>query len=163
MRRHGPHARLAASAAAALLLGLVVYLMDRGPGSGQWIPPLPVPVVAGLFGAAGGWLPSAAHAYAFSVLTVLALGPVPPRRAIEVCAAWALLDTMAEGLQHRAIASHAMRALDGLSAAEPLVRYIASGTFDVCDVAAATCGALLAAAGVLAVAPGDPQGDMHRG
>lgn len=163
MTVHRSRAALGFSAAAALLVGLSVYSLDRGPGAAQWVPPLGVAAVPGLLGAAGGWVPSAVHAYAFSVLTVLAIGPVTTRCAIATCAAWALVDALAECVQHPALAPHALQALAGLPGALPLLRYVAGGTFDARDVLAAAGGALLAATVLCNVHRHPRRGDPRHG
>lgn len=164
-RTRGPRATLALAlvAALALALGTAVYLLDRPAGS-AWLLPSAWQAVhvagtaapasnAGLaaagtwFGAAGLWLPSLAHAFAFSLFTALLL----PRRAgpaAAACVGWALVDTLFELGQHPAIAPALAAGLastfDGAPLALRVGRYFTQGSFDVADIAAGCGGAALA-------------------
>ncbi len=169
-RTSGPRATLALAlvAALALALGTAVYLLDRPAGSAWLLPSAwqaghaaaagwagtAAPAdTAGLaaagtwFGAAGLWLPSLVHAFAFSVLTALML----PRRAgpaVAACLGWALVDTLFELGQHPAIAPSLAAGLastfDGAPLALRVGRYFTQGSFDVADIVAGCCGAALA-------------------
>lgn len=148
-------ARLSGLAGAALLLGLVVYLADRPAGSALLIPAIAALRTGPLFGDAAGWLPSFVHVFALSLLSA----SVWPRRAggppYAACALWWVIDVAFEAGQHAGLAgalvwaSH--RALGDGALASALTGYFARGRFDPADVAAATAGALAAAA-VLRVA-----------
>jgi hypothetical protein len=80
---------LAGTATAALLLGVLVYLLDRDWGSALFLSVFAAHQTARLavFGAAGLWLPSLLHAYAFCALIAAALWPWPRSRA-WVCLGW---------------------------------------------------------------------------
>lgn len=82
-----------------------------------------------VFGGLAGNLPSFAHAFAFALLTALALAPWP-RLARLGCVVCVLIDTVFELAQWRPIGS----------ALAPLGSYFASGTFDVFDLAAIAAG-----------------------
>ncbi len=135
--------------AAALLLGVLVYLTDR--------PALPAalsnlsPWLARLqlFGAAGQWLPSFVHPLAFSLFTVAAL-PARAAPRYGVCAAWCAVNWVFEVGQHAAIKASLAVGLQDLLGHSPLVRwlgrYFLRGTFDVADLMATLGGALAAAA-----------------
>lgn len=139
---------LAIMAGLALGIGTAVYLLDRPAGSAWLIPPAwqsaaPAP----WFGRAGPWLPSLVHAFAFSVLTALAL-PERPWRAAVACLAWAAIDTLAELGQHAAVSGALAAALatafDGAAGALRLGRYFTMGTFDLADLAAGWAGSAFA-------------------
>ncbi|MBL8326978.1 MAG: hypothetical protein JNJ89_18665 [Rubrivivax sp.] len=135
-----------------LSAGVLVYLLDRPPGSAWLVPSAWQLGVSGQwFGPLGQWLPSLAHAFAFSVLTALCL----PRRhgmIVGACAAWAAIDTLAELGQHPSV-SHALaemlaRALGQGTLVVQTGRYFTQGVFDLGDVVSGLAGAL-AAYGVL--------------
>ena len=132
----------AAAAAAALALGLLVYLADRPAGTARLLP------YAGALRAHPGaanlapWLPTALHAFAFALLSAVVL---PPRRPLHLraCAGWVLVDGAFELGQHPAVATPLSRALEALlppALAQPLSRYFQAGTFDAADLAAALIG-----------------------
>jgi hypothetical protein len=80
---------LAGTAAAALALGVGVYLLDRDWSSALFLSAFAAHQATRLavFGAAGLWLPSLLHAYAFCALIAAALWPWPRSRA-SVCLGW---------------------------------------------------------------------------
>ena len=121
---------LAALAGWALTLGGLVYLTQRHG-----------------FGAAGAWLPSLVHPFAFGLLTALAL-PATWRQA--GCAAWGAVNGVFELGQHPSVGAPLAEALQaGLGGSAPvslLADYFVLGSFDGRDLAAAVLGALAAAA-----------------
>lgn len=131
---------LVAIALAALGAGVLVYLTDRD-GVQAWLLPR-VGALAGRhwFGALGGWLPSALHAFAFALLSAAVLPRTGPARFVA-CAAWAVIDIGFELGQHPLVAPQLAAWLAGAPA-----RYFERGTFDPADVVAAALGAALAAA-----------------
>ena len=136
MRRAG--VALALLALAVLALGTLVYALDRGAGTAVlWPRALTRQGGAPVFGTVGGSLPSLAHAFAFSLLSALAL---PWRRAWQAgaCAGWAVVDALFEIGQHRALSGPLGELLP------PLANYFRRGTFDALDVAAGFVGAALA-------------------
>lgn len=130
------------AAAAALAVGLLVYLGDRPAGT-AWL----LPQAGALRGHAGlggvaSWLPSAVHAFAFALLSALVL---PPRRPLYtiVCTGWVLIDLAFELGQHPAATAPLSRWLQAhlpLDLAQPLARYFLAGTFDRADLGAALLG-----------------------
>lgn len=145
---------------AALLLGTLVYLTDRPPGSAVWIPEAlhlgALSQAAGwpsVFGAWGGNLPSFAHAMAFSILSGLLFAG--RRAAIRACLFWATTDAVFELLQHPALAQPTaalLREVFGTGpVALPLSTYFLNGRFDTLDLAASTLGATAAFAVLLAL------------
>lgn len=146
----GTHATLALAFAAGLtlLLGAAVYLLDRPVGTAWLIPAAWQAATPGAwFGAFGLWLPSFAHAFAFSVLTACLL-PRRPGFAALACMGWALVDALAELGQHPALsaplAAGLQSALDGAPLAARVGRYFTQGSFDAADLAAGLAGGALA-------------------
>lgn len=86
---------LAAIGGAALLIGLAVYLSDRDPARVALLAGLPIAGGRNGFGAAGQWLPSFVHPFAFALFTVAAMGRDSPWR-YRACAAWGAVDVAAE-------------------------------------------------------------------
>lgn len=146
-----PQAMLVALALAALLLGLAVYVTDRPAGHAALIPALPAlsALAGGLsFGAAGGWLPSFVHPFAFALLTASLRAPAR-QPAFGACFGWWGVNLAFEGLQHpaaaAALAAGAVEPGIAGRALAALAAYAAAGTFDALDLAAVTLGALAAA------------------
>jgi hypothetical protein len=139
------------AAVLALTAGVLVYVLDRPAGTASLLPSVwHAGSGVSWFGPAGAWLPSLVHAFAFSVLTALAL-PWRQRNMAAACLGWAGIDTLAEIGQHAAVSPAVTAALMNASAltgghavAEPVARYFANGSFDVADVAAGLAGCLLA-------------------
>ena len=153
---------LTAFASAALVLGLLVYATERDLSHSAWIPnALAIPGRV-LFGVCGGWLPSCAHAFAFSLLTAAS---APPRRApvYGACLLWASIDVAMELGQHPALRDgldRTIRAVFGNSLLPTVTgRYFTHGTFDPADVAAALAGAAGAAIFLCIVQP--PPRNQH--
>ena len=162
-----PRARAAApwahvvAASLALLLGGLVYALDRGGlPQARWAT-LAGWVVAPWFGAVGGWLPSFVHPFAFSLFTAALRAP-GARPAYLACAAWGLVNVAFELGQHPrvgpALAAHLQAAFGPTGVGRALADYFTLGRFDPADLAAATAGALAAAAWLRAA---HPKEDRH--
>jgi len=156
---------LVAAAFLALLVGMLPYLTDRVAGRALLWPSAFTLETGMLFGAVGQWLPSFAHAFAFSLLTVAVLAPrATPRYG--VCALWAVINVVFELGQHRDIAKHLTGfLLNDIGAGpltRPLARYFVHGTFDPLDVLAAVMGAIAAAAVLHGLAPSSEKHDGNR-
>lgn len=140
-------------ATAALALGSIVYLFDRPIGHAALLP-------AGWVIGGGSWLgvlasvlPSFVHPFAFALLAdaLRAPGRGP---AWGACAGWWAVNVAFEIGQHEGLAPRVAGALHGAfgdaglgaALARPLANYLLRGTFDPGDLAAATLGALAAAA-----------------
>jgi hypothetical protein len=141
-------------ASAALALGLLVYALDRPPGSAYFLP-ADWSLAANhsrWFGRLGGYVPEFAHVYAFSLLTVIVLGAWR-KLALPSCAAWWAIDSLFEIGQHAAISPHIAAAVprwfDGIPFLENAAPYFLRGTFDPWDLVAIAFGALAAFATVL--------------
>lgn len=133
---------LTGAAAAALALGLLVYLGDRPAGT-AWL----LPYAGGWRGLHGlgsvtTWLPSAVHAFAFALLSAALL---PPRAALRnlACVGWVIVDLAFEAGQQPSVAPSLSAGLEArlpASLAQPLARYFVGGTFDRADLAATVLG-----------------------
>jgi hypothetical protein len=146
-----PATLLVAVAGCVLALGVLVYMTDRDPARAQWWPRMASLATGPIFGAAGQWLPSFVHPFAFSLFTAAAL-PRAAAPAYAACAAWWAVNVAFEAGQQAQVsawlADTLPRVLGDNRLAQALSSYFVLGTFDAGDVAAAAAGAL-AAAGVL--------------
>lgn len=143
---------LALLSATMLALGVLVYMIDRAPGSAPGLPAWlalrsPGSAQAAVFGVFSGSLPSFVHAFAFSALSCLLL---PPRRPLfaAACVFWGLVDGVFECLQWpaaaRAVAA-ALRHVDGHGLPlDAVAAYFVNGRFDPLDLLASTLGAAAA-------------------
>jgi len=140
-------ARLLWPALLLLLIGVAVYLFDRG-GSVYFVPgwltrdaPLPV------FGAMAKCLPTFVHTFAFIVITAAALWPWP-RLLPAICAAWVAIECAFEFGQAQPLAERLAAAtpswFDGVPFLEAAPTYFSSGTFDWLDVLSIGLGAVTA-------------------
>ena len=148
--RHEAIAKIAlpGSAILALLLGITIYVLDRDWATTLFLAPVAryQPESAGLFGSLGHTLPSFFHAYAFSLLLILALGRAKYARQIGA-AAWFVL---AAGLE--AVQADYFHPLFVSSDAQPgastvvssIQSYVVNGQFDPADVAASLLGCVAA-------------------
>lgn len=158
---------LALLAVAALAAGMAVYALDRTPGSAMaWPTTWSIGQFADTPAASGNWLgvvrgslPSFVHAFAFAALSALLL-PRTRWWAGAACAAWAVIDTVFEALQHPALSAPAVRWLHEVDlvrvlqwCADKTAGYLASGHFDPWDVLAGVLGALAAYAVCQATLP----------
>ena len=141
--------QLTALGCIALVLGLLVYAADRNPSSALLFPAAAVIAGGPLFGAAGSWLPSLVHPFAFSLFSAAAIAN-PTRPAYGACAAWWVVNVGFEFAQHErfgpAIAQALHRIFGPVAPADALASYLLRGTFDRADIVAASLGSLAAAA-----------------
>lgn len=132
----------------ALLLGVAVYLLDRDWASTLFLTPVAAyePETGRLFGLLGQVLPSFFHAYAFSLLLILALGRARYAREIGALG-WF---TFAAGLE--ILQAEYFQHLFSVPALQPaastvlcsIQSYVANGHFDPGDLAASGLGCILA-------------------
>jgi hypothetical protein len=150
LRQFGRPAVQVALGGAAFAVGLLVYLTDRNPSKAALIPTVAWLAGMNVFGSIGGWLPSFAHTFAFSLFTAAAL---PQRSAPRygACIAWCAVNLVFEIGQHTLVSVRLGEALHGSFRALPFSRLLANyflhGTFAFGDIVAALSGAL--AAGVV--------------
>jgi hypothetical protein len=155
---HSPiEAGLIFTAVAALLLGSAVYFLDRDWADTMLLAPFlayqgPKSTV---FGFVGGFLPALLHAYAITVLIIVALRPWPWTRR-WVCLLWFTIASALEWLQSDT-AKAIFFADDRLLTNMPLLGYLKSyavqGKFDYLDLFATGVGCLTALAVTIAIAP----------
>lgn len=145
------------TAVAALLLGTAVYFLDRDWANSMFLAPFanhqwPRSAV---FGAFGGFLPALLHAYAISVLILVALWPWPRTRP-WVCLLWFIIASTLEWLQSDAADAWFFEG-DRLPDNMPLLAYLESyamqGRFDNIDLLATGVGCLSALAVTISITP----------
>ena len=137
-------ARLVAIGASFLFAGLALYVAARptsvfGPLAPDWHLSIPrAHALRTLLGSA----PTFVHVVAFSLITA-AVVRLTTRRALLVCATWAVIEIAFELLQLPVLGSRLLShaALPSV----PLVRNYIAGTFDPADIIAAVLGAAFAA------------------
>jgi len=145
-------------AAAMLVLGLgtLVYLFDRPSGSAYAIPSAWMAHVPGrsLFGPAGDWLPSFAHAFAFTAFTAVLLPQKWPRYRLAA-SLWCAIGSGLELGQHPSIAQPLAASLpawfDSVPVLDHLGRYWLQGSFAVNDLAAVAAGCVTSVLAVMAI------------
>ena len=132
---------LATSALVALILGTCVYLLDR-----DWATALLQGVRPVLFGSLGYVLPAFCHAYAFSLLLILALGRSRRARTFGALA-WFAVAAGLEVIQSPKVAT-LMPSMAVLHTDSPVLgsitMYALNGRFDPYDLAAAGLGCVAA-------------------
>lgn len=139
----------AAPAAIALLVGVIVYLLDRQTDSvyfmAHWM-------VLGensrpFFGAIGNHLPTFVHVYAFILLTAIFVTQ-SRAYALSICIFWFIIDSVFEVAQITTfaqwIAKHIPYWFHKIPFLENTSHYFLSGTFDVLDIFSITAGTLAA-------------------
>ncbi len=133
----------------ALLLGTMVYFLDRPWEQTIFVPgDLSLfPLTPSVFGVIGHSLPTFAHVFAFSLLTMALVGGAK-RAAITVCLGWFLVEAAFELGQHPALALALATAMPPWFAGLPILNnsasYFLHGTFDPLDILAIALGALAA-------------------
>ncbi len=137
-----PARLLTAAGVTALLAGALIYVLWRRPDSAALLPPALQLDLAGKPPLIGQ-LPALLHAYAFTLLTVAALG-MNRRRAAMAAGAWAALGCLFETGQLPVVAQWVSRALAGIEGGGPFSAYFTRGTFDPLDICATALGALAA-------------------
>jgi hypothetical protein len=139
---------LLSSTLLALLVGTLVYLLDRDWASTRFLAPLAdwQGEQSAIFGALGQVLPSFCHAYAFALLLILALGRSRYARQLGAVAWFAIAAGLeflqAERLHILLPEPTALPA--GWTLANSIYTYFANGHFDPADLLAAGLGCLVA-------------------
>jgi len=134
---------------AVLLLGTMVYFLDR-----PWEQTIFVPgdlslfsLTPSVFGVMGHSLPTFAHVFAFSLLTIAFVGGAK-RAAITVCLGWFLVEAGFEIGQHPQVAGWLSSLIpqwfEHLPVLDRTASYFVYGTFDPLDILAIALGALAA-------------------
>lgn len=136
--------------AAALLVGALVYVVDRAPDETYFIYSSGVNIslpniLPNLFGPIGNSLPAFIHVFAFALITagVISCGK---RGWLIICLSWFLIDTAFEfGQKYSAwTANHIPASFRGIPVLENTKAFFLRGTFDVHDFVAMAIGAITA-------------------
>jgi hypothetical protein len=134
----------------ALLLGTLVYLIDRSPDQTYFVHKSFVNIslhntLPNLFGFIGNSLPSFIHAFSFILITA-GLLHCQKRGCLIICACWFLTDVIFElGQKLRALSSTMVPDwFSGILFLENSKNYFLSGTFDFNDLTAIAFGTILA-------------------
>ena len=144
-----PSVLYAVIAAAALFVGLLVYLFGRQPehvyflfhgfsfAYGYYSP----------FGVLGNYLPSFVHVYAFILLTAAVAGS-SNARLLRICTVWFVIASLFECGQHPAVSPVIAAALPAWFARVPVLdhtaAYFLNGTFDLLDLLSIATGTVAA-------------------
>ena len=135
---------LFASSILAILTGTTVYLLGRDWTTTLFLTPVSAwqPELHVSFGFLGANLPSLCHAYAFTLLIILALWPARHAR-LAGALTWLFVAAALECLQADAI-SDPVAVWTGWLAGNPIadgvLAYMMNGHFDVADLAATVLG-----------------------
>lgn len=136
--------------AAALLIGSLVYLIDRAPGETYFVYSTGVNIslhniVSGVFGPLGHSLPAFIHVFAFVLITagIVSCGR---RGWLIICLSWFLIDSAFEFGQKfsRWTVNFIPRSFESIPILENTKGFFLRGTFDVYDLAAMAIGAITA-------------------
>jgi hypothetical protein len=145
----GAPARLFALACLALGVGVLVYLTDRDPSRAALVPAITALSQGHLFGAAGLWLPSFVHPFAFSLFTA-AVRSSRRSPAYWACALWWAINIAFEVAQAPNVSADVADMLPHLIGqtwlTNAISNYLLRGTCAISDLVAATGGAAAAAA-----------------
>jgi hypothetical protein len=136
----------------ALLIGVLVYLLERQPERIYFIPAWLTNTVTGhpFLGGIGNHIPTFVHVYAFILLTMAIVVPAHQYRRylIAVCVFWFSIDGLFEIAQLDAIAhgiaNHTPTWFKGIPFLENTAEYFLSSTFDALDLVSIGIGAVAA-------------------
>lgn len=139
-------------AVVALLVGVLVYLLDRQPEQVYFVPHWLAKAINGdtFLGELSNYVPSFVHVFAFILLTMAIVIPTPlyRRYLIGVCVFWFALDSLFELAQMDAIASviapHVPKGFAGIPFLENTTDYFLKSTFDGLDLISIGLGAMTA-------------------
>jgi hypothetical protein len=134
---------------AALVIGVVLYLLDRPSGQTYFVPESMslFEETPQLFGMAGEHLPTFLHVFGFCLITC---GILTQNRwvTVGVCSFWVLFDGLFEIAQHPAVASliveHIPAWFNNVAIFENTQDYFLSGRFDPVDLFSILLGGMLA-------------------
>lgn len=145
---HKPVVIQVLTAIGALIIGVVVYLVDR-TGQANFVPDwMHVSGnVTPIFGLIGYQLPTFAHTFAFILLTAAVLWSWTSLAA-PICAVWFTIECLFELGQIDMVASKISAVVpdwfDGVPVLEATSRYFLAGTFDLLDVVSIAFGSVAA-------------------
>ena len=134
----------------ALLLGSLVYLIDRPPDQTYFVYSAPVSInlyniFPVIFGDIGNSLPAFIHVFSFSLITA-GLFSCRKRACVIVCLSWLFLDLAFElGQKYSALPLKIIPGwFDKIPFLENSADYFRCGTFDMLDIAAIAIGGVAA-------------------
>ncbi|MBT8442938.1 MAG: hypothetical protein KJO76_11170 [Gammaproteobacteria bacterium] len=134
-------------AAGLLVLGVLVYALDRGGTAyflPDWLARAPGPAV---FGTLGAHLPTFVHPFAFVLMTAAVVRP-GPRGLLLVCSAWFAIDCAFEVGQWSPLGQRIAASIpdwfDGVPVLEATGAYFSRGTFDPLDILSIALGVVAA-------------------
>jgi hypothetical protein len=139
-------------AVVALLVGVLVYLLDRQPEHVYFVPQWLAKAINGdtFLGELSNYVPTFVHVFAFILLTMAIVIPLPlyRRYLIGVCVFWYALDSLFEIAQTdaigSAIATHVPKGFAGIPFLENTATYFLTSTFDGLDLVSIGLGAMAA-------------------
>ncbi|MFW2403923.1 MAG: hypothetical protein ACN4GT_04080 [Gammaproteobacteria bacterium] len=145
--KFGSEVRLFWLATLLLIIGIIVYAVDRG-GAAYFLPGwLATDGETAIFGPLGDRLPTFVHTLAFILITAAVLWPWP-RLLPVTCVAWFVIECLFEIGQHESFAERIADAMpawfDGIPVLEATPAYFVSGTFDWLDIVSIGLGAVTA-------------------
>ena len=132
-----------------LLLGVLVYLLDREPNTVYFVPDWLTlgSKVKPIFGFIGNYLPTFIHVYVFILLTT-AVMQLHERLVIPVCITWFTIDSIFEIAQlpgiAQWIAARVPAWFQGVPFLENTASYFIAGTFDILDIVSIAAGTVCA-------------------
>lgn len=138
-----------AVAIGVLAIGVLVYLLDRQPGSVYFIPDWIALAnnSSPMFGEIGNYLPTFVHAFAFILLTAIVVAPTSSQ-VVLICLTWFAVDSFFEIAQITPIAQwitgHVPDWFAGIPFLENTAVYFLAGTFDFLDLVSIAMGAVAA-------------------
>jgi hypothetical protein len=140
----------------ALLIGVLVYLLDRPAGSVYFLPEWLVSgnTTHAVFKVIGNYLPTFVHVYAFILFTVAVMAPTT-RMLLIICSAWFAIDSLFELAQIDSIADYLSGVMpgwfNGIPFLENTTNYFVYGTFDSLDILSIALGTVAAYATVVII------------
>lgn len=137
------------AAIGVLCIGVLVYVLDRQPGSAYFIPNWFALTInfSPIFGEIGNYLPTFIHTFAFILLTVIIVAP-SSLQVVLICIAWLAVDSLFEIAQITSIAYWIAGHVPGWFAGVPFLEntsaYFINGTFDSLDLVSIAAGTVTA-------------------
>ena len=148
LNRLGPAVIQATLAVAALITGVLVYYLDRDPGTAYFLSKLPFTAQGTdlFFGELGKQLPEFLHVFALILLTSAVLSP-DQRGLLAISAFWFCIECFFEIGQHTVLAPHLAALIPSWFQEVPILERTADffllGTFDILDVLAIAAGTIV--------------------
>jgi len=146
-KQSAPEVKALLLATFLLLVGIVVYVLDRG-NAVYFLSGLPVgPAVSEAFGPLGDHLPTFLHPLIFILITAAVLRPWPGLLP-AICAAWFVIECVFELCQMAPFDSQIVAAVppwfDSVPVLQNTADYFTYGTFDPLDILSIGIGTVIA-------------------